>query len=332
MKRLEERKIHVELTDAAKDQLVREGLRSDLRRAAAEADDPAPRARSARAARARGRVRRRRHGRRRRRRRRPDVREAAVGAAHNDVMDMPSNDPTPRFNPRGGDRRGPRRSAAGRRRRSGTGSRFCCCSAWRRCTTWRRPADRFPTASSRRCVKNGAGRRGRRSAIRSIRGTLKEPAADDPKQSKQFTTTRVEDPKLTEELEAQRREVHRRGRQPLAARAPRLDHAARLLRRHLGLLLPPHERRRRRRDVVRAQPREDLRRRRSEGALHGRRRRRRSGGRAEGDRRVPEEPEEVHEPRRPDSRRACCWSARRAPARRCWRARSPARRTCRSSA
>ena len=34
-----------------------------------------------------------------------------------------------------------------------------------------------------------------------IRGTLKEPAGGDPKQSAQFTTTRVmEDPKLTEEL------------------------------------------------------------------------------------------------------------------------------------
>ena len=35
-----------------------------------------------------------------------------------------------------------------------------------------------------------------------IRGTLKQPATDDPKQSKGFTTNRVEDPKLTEELEA----------------------------------------------------------------------------------------------------------------------------------
>ena len=35
-----------------------------------------------------------------------------------------------------------------------------------------------------------------------IRGTLKQPASADAKQSKQFTTTRVEDPKLTEELEA----------------------------------------------------------------------------------------------------------------------------------
>jgi cell division protease FtsH len=35
-----------------------------------------------------------------------------------------------------------------------------------------------------------------------IRGTLKQPAGDDSKQSKQFTTNRVDDPKLTEELEA----------------------------------------------------------------------------------------------------------------------------------
>src|SRR4051812_21746892 len=35
-----------------------------------------------------------------------------------------------------------------------------------------------------------------------IRGTLKKPFPDDPKQSKDFTTTRVEDAKLTEELEA----------------------------------------------------------------------------------------------------------------------------------
>jgi cell division protease FtsH len=35
-----------------------------------------------------------------------------------------------------------------------------------------------------------------------IRGTLNRPLPNDPKQSKQFTTTRVDDPKLTEELEA----------------------------------------------------------------------------------------------------------------------------------
>src|SRR2546427_12496294 len=35
-----------------------------------------------------------------------------------------------------------------------------------------------------------------------IRGTLKQPHEGDSKQSKAFTTTRVEDPKLSEELEA----------------------------------------------------------------------------------------------------------------------------------
>ena len=35
-----------------------------------------------------------------------------------------------------------------------------------------------------------------------VRGTLKQPAANDPKASTQFTTTRVDDPKLAEELEA----------------------------------------------------------------------------------------------------------------------------------
>src|SRR5579862_4741310 len=36
----------------------------------------------------------------------------------------------------------------------------------------------------------------------SIRGTLKQPVQGDPKGSKEFTVTRVDDPKLTEELEA----------------------------------------------------------------------------------------------------------------------------------
>jgi cell division protease FtsH len=34
-----------------------------------------------------------------------------------------------------------------------------------------------------------------------IHGTLKQPPPDDPKGSTKFTTTRVDDPKLTEELE-----------------------------------------------------------------------------------------------------------------------------------
>ena len=49
------------------------------------------------------------------------------------------------------------------------------------------------------------------------------------------------------------------------------------------------------------------------------------------DRRLPEEPEEVPAPRRPHPQGRAPGRARPAPARRCWRAPSPARPTCRSS-
>ena len=42
-------------------------------------------------------------------------------------------------------------------------------------------------------------------------------------------------------------------------------------------------------------------------------------------------PGEVHPPGRHARRKACCWSARRAPARRCWRRPSPGKPACRSS-
>ena len=65
--------------------------------------------------------------------------------------------------------------------------------------------------------------------------------------------------------------------------------------------------------------------------LRRRRRRRRGQGRAAGGRRVPEGPEASTAGSARACRRACCWSARPAPARRCSRARSPARPACRSS-
>ena len=71
---------------------------------------------------------------------------------------------------------------------------------------------------------------------------------------------------------------------------------------------------------------------RAEGHLRRRGRHRRGRGRAGRDRRLPQEPREVPAARRHASRRACCWSARPAPARRCWPAPSPARPACRSSA
>ena len=79
LKRLEERKIHVELTETARGLPGVGRLRSDVRCAAAEADDSAPGARSARAACARGRLPRGRFHRRGYGRKWIDVPEEAVG-------------------------------------------------------------------------------------------------------------------------------------------------------------------------------------------------------------------------------------------------------------
>ena len=68
-----------------------------------------------------------------------------------------------------------------------------------------------------------------------------------------------------------------------------------------------------------------------QGHLRGRGRRRRGQGRADRGRRLPEDPGALHARSARASRRACCSSARRAPARRCSRAPSPARRACPSS-
>ncbi len=65
--------------------------------------------------------------------------------------------------------------------------------------------------------------------------------------------------------------------------------------------------------------------------LRRRRRRRRGQGRAAGGRRLPEEPGASTAASAGACRRACCWSARPAPARRCSPRRSPARPRCRSS-
>ncbi len=77
LKRLEERKIFVSLTDTAKEWLVREGYDPGVRRASAEARHSAAHPRSARDARARGGIPRRRPRAGRRGPRRPAVRQAA---------------------------------------------------------------------------------------------------------------------------------------------------------------------------------------------------------------------------------------------------------------
>ncbi len=132
MKRLEERKIHVQLTDAAKEQLVREGY------------DPAYGARPLKRT-----IQRRvldplamrvlegefREGDTVDGGRRGDEGlrfEKTPGGQAHDAAPAPSSAAS---NPRG-DRRGARPDARrARRRRSGTASRSCCCSASRRCTS-----------------------------------------------------------------------------------------------------------------------------------------------------------------------------------------------------
>ena len=167
MKRLEDRKIHVELTDRAKDLPDRGGLRPDLRRAAAEAGDPAPGARPARAARPAGRFPRRgcdprstrrpascsspgRPGRRGLTRPSPAGRTRAVPIRRRWPIRR-RQDPRQASSPR---------RAAGRPQltpRPASGRR--CGTCWGSCSCWRsarrssrpsRPARRSPTATSRR--------------------------------------------------------------------------------------------------------------------------------------------------------------------------------------
>jgi cell division protease FtsH len=115
---------------------------------------------------------------------------------------MASDQSTPRFNPRGGDRRG--KSQLGRRPQP---------SMWYALGLilvlglaqmyWLVPRGKpLPYSEFKTLVKNGSV-----SEVvvgeQVIRGTLKAPLPGDPKGSAQFTTTRVADPQLVQELEAQ---------------------------------------------------------------------------------------------------------------------------------
>jgi cell division protease FtsH len=117
-------------------------------------------------------------------------------------MTMASDQSTPRFNPRGGDRRG--KSQLGRRPQP---------SMWYALGLilvlglaqmyWLVPRGKpLPYSEFKTLVKNGSV-----SEVvvgeQVIRGTLKAPLPGDPKGSAQFTTTRVADPQLVQELEAQ---------------------------------------------------------------------------------------------------------------------------------
>src|SRR5712691_4512786 len=109
--------------------------------------------------------------------------------------------PTPRFNPRGGDRRGQRPTV----QRPGSslwyGLAFLLVLGFAQLYFMTPPGRSIPYSEFKMLLKDGQIEE-LTITDQVIRGTLKQPPAGDAKQSKQFTTTRVEDPKLTEELEA----------------------------------------------------------------------------------------------------------------------------------
>ena len=114
---------------------------------------------------------------------------------------MASPKTTSRFNPRGGDRRGPRPfgSRPGNSLWYGLGFLFLLGLAQ---MYYLAPAGRpIPYSEFKELLKNGSVT-DVTVGEQMLRGTLNQPSETDAKQSKTFTTTRVDDPKLTEELEA----------------------------------------------------------------------------------------------------------------------------------
>jgi cell division protease FtsH len=108
---------------------------------------------------------------------------------------------TPRFNPRGGDRRGQKPLAARPSSPLWYGLAFIVVLGIAQMYYLTPTGRTIPYSEFKSLVKTDQVAE---VAIgdQAIRGTLKgEPAAGEAKQSKQFTVTRVEDPKLTEELE-----------------------------------------------------------------------------------------------------------------------------------
>jgi cell division protease FtsH len=113
---------------------------------------------------------------------------------------MPPPKGSPRFNPRGGDRRGQR--PLGTRPASSLwyGLAFLLLLGLAQ-MYYLSPGGRpIPYSDFKQLVKNNQV-----TEVfvgdQTIRGTLKQAPSNDPKQGKQFTTIRVDDPKLTEELE-----------------------------------------------------------------------------------------------------------------------------------
>jgi cell division protease FtsH len=110
--------------------------------------------------------------------------------------------PNPRFNPRGGDRRGQRQLTARQSSPLWYGLAFLILLGVAQMYYLTPGGRQIPYSEFKSLLKNGQVAEVS-IADQAIRGTLKQemPGADG-KPSKQFSTTRVEDPKLTEELEA----------------------------------------------------------------------------------------------------------------------------------
>jgi cell division protease FtsH len=114
---------------------------------------------------------------------------------------MAASKPTPRFNPPGGDRRGQRPLSARPTSSLWYGLAVLLVLVLAQ-VYYLTPAGRqLPYSEFKALVKDGSVTEVT-IGDQVIRGTLKAPAGGDSKQSAQFTTTKVEDPKLTEELEA----------------------------------------------------------------------------------------------------------------------------------
>ena len=110
--------------------------------------------------------------------------------------------PTPRFNPRGGDRRGQRPLTARQSSPLWYGLAFLILLGVAQMYYLTPGGRQIPYSEFKSLLKNGQVVEVA-IADQAIRGTLKQDQpGSDGKPTKQFATTRVEDPKLTEELEA----------------------------------------------------------------------------------------------------------------------------------
>src|SRR3954470_10927977 len=110
--------------------------------------------------------------------------------------------PTPRFNPRGGDRRGQRPLTARQSSPLWYGLAFLILLGVAQMYYLTPGGRQIPYSEFKSLLKNGQIA-DISIADQAIRGTLKQDLpGSDGKPTKQFSTTRVEDPKLTEELEA----------------------------------------------------------------------------------------------------------------------------------